>query len=190
MEVEPPRQHHDFRRDRGDRVPGDLAEAGEEEVRPGVDPLRATEIKHRLPGSPHVRRVRIVAVQLQNEVTLDGRTEIDPRSRELSPSTVRTLLGPQRLDDPHQDLRPAAVGERRGLLLEDPLHEDVLALQDRVALEFTAPVTVVMLKCGETVDGPRPRDLGLGREGPDRIGVLHQLGRAHLSFAPSVRPGW
>ena len=155
VEVEPPRQHHDLGRNRGDRVPGDLSETREEEVRPGVDPLGPAELVDPLAGRRHVRGLRRVAVELEDEVALDRRGEVDARAGELAPAAVLPLLRSKLVDDAIEHLGAAAVGERGRLLAEDPLHEQVLALQDRVALEFRAPVAVgVLLARAASIDRP------------------------------------
>ena len=132
--AQPVGQKHELRRHRRAIVPVPLAEDREIDSRERVRRLDAAQAQDHLARPDHVRRVAVVAGELQGEVGLHRDADVGRPSFVVGPSAARQLLAPEvlgRLLDPLLARPP-----------EEVQGQDVLGLEDRVALELAAPVAV------------------------------------------------
>src|SRR5207244_404406 len=88
VEVRPGRTEHHLRRHRGAILVGELAEQCQVELGETVNALRAAVGTNDLPGATHVRRVGVVAGQLQGEVRLDGAAQLHRTARVIAPAAA------------------------------------------------------------------------------------------------------
>ena len=117
----------------------------------------------------HVRRCRVVAGELQDQVGLGRRAHLGRSAREAGPGAVAALAGAQEVGQALELPAGAALQEVEG--------ERVLGLEDGVALELSAPVTVGTLERQQVVAG---RLHG--------VPYLPQLGGWRRSPSPATSP--
>ena len=134
--------------------------------------------EHGLARTHHVRRVRVVADQLEGVVGLDGAAYVERSAGEERPAAVIGLTG-------------ADVGAetRLGLvidLVEKMVEKDVLGRDGRVGLELEEPVAVVMLEAAQAGGGVLDDLLDVG-SGNGAVLTVRRL--ADEGFTPPVWPG-
>ena len=100
MKWKPPRQEHDLDRQKRYAPPRDLLEHREcdprEHIRPGRPPAR----ENRRARGRHVRRVLVVARELERVVRLDGAAQVERGAGKETPATGRGLGRPQGHGEP------------------------------------------------------------------------------------------
>ncbi len=106
----------------------------------------------------HVLALRFVSGELEGKVSLDRRRDVRIPTQKMSPAAVRQLLPPQTLSRLADLVAPAAAEELH--------HQDVLRLEDRVALELRTPVTVRLLKLQKVLASTLGTPLQAGRPVP------------------------
>ena len=170
VEREPARQQHDLDRHHRHRAPGHLAEQRERDPGEHVAARRPALREDRRPRAAHVRRLGIVADQLQRVVGLDRRAEVALAAGIERPAAVSTLPGAQ--------IDPDPALERVVDVAEKMLVENVFRRDRRVGLELEDPVPVGALQLHEAAPGIVDR-LGQapGRQ-LGRIEAARHLGRA------------
>ena len=147
MKVEPLGEPNDFRWNGRHGVPTNLSERRKIEVTEAVALLCSTHGTNHRTRAAHVRRIRRVAIQLQTEIGLHCCAQVNGASWILTPTTIDALLRTQVANNFLQRVDAIAPVRHCGALLpQDPLHQQVFALQNRVALQFRAPVTIDALQ--------------------------------------------
>src|SRR5206468_11054892 len=106
-------------------------------LREGIAGVQSSEPVDDVPRPGHVRRLPVVADQLQGEVGLGGGADVGGSAGEARPAARLELLAPQVLRG-LSDARLAAAAE-------EVHRQHVLGLEDRVPLELAAPVAVFAL---------------------------------------------
>ena len=141
VEREPARQEHDLHRHRRHRPPGHLAEERQRDPREHVAPRSAAGGQHGLPRARHVRRLRVVADQLERVIGLDGAAHVEPAAVKERPAAVVALPRPDVGAEPRLGLGIDFV--------EEVVEEDVLGRNGRVGLQLEHPVAVVALEAAQ-----------------------------------------
>jgi hypothetical protein len=161
IDRKPVGQQHHLGRHGGARRVGHLTEQGEVEPCEAVDRPRPPRGFDR-PAGPHERgRAGIVAEELEHEVGLHARADVDGPPRIDRPTAARKLL----VENPAN----AALDLGRVDLVRPGEEKEVLAFEDRVALERCPPVTVGSLATPEPGRGALHR-IGGGIDGSHRGG--------------------
>ena len=190
MEIdrEPVGEENDFGRDRRAVGVRHLPEEGEVEAGEAVDGPRPPSRRNGSPRPRHRLGVGGLSEDLQGEVGLHARADVDGTTPVDRPASGGELL-PE--DPPHRagnmrPFEPAIPGE----------NEEILALQDRVPLERPAPVTVGSLPLQEPVGGrgTRPEDAGMRRlartkAGRGRAGHPGAAMRPHANVVTTASRG-
>ncbi len=174
MERRPARQQHDLRRHHWHRAPRHLFEQSERETGEDIGARRAAGLQDGLAGAPHVRRLDIVAAELQREVRLDRGADVELAAMEQRPAAMVGLGRPQI----NGELLLDAVVDLAGEMLE----HDVLGGDGGIRLQLEAPVAFFVLarlqigRCftDRTVDLAQA---DFGQRNPGRID-LGQRGRS------------
>ncbi len=148
----------------------------------------------RLARPHHVRRIRIVADQLEGEVGLDARADVEVAAGIERPAAVVGLSGPKIDRDPALKLGIDLVEEmleqhvlrgdgRIGLELEDPVPVGLLALLEPAA-GFLDHLGELLARRSEEIEAPREigRSPGIG-DGFPETGFLRHLHH----FTPALR---
>ena len=177
IDREPVGEENDFGRNRWAVGVRHLPEEGEVEASEAVDGPRPPSRRDRPPRPRHRFGVEGLPADLQGEVGLHARADVDGTAPVDRPAPGGKLL-PE--DPPHRAghmwaFEPVVPGE----------NQEILALQNRVSLERPAPVTVGSLPLPEPSGGrcTRPEDAGVGR----RAGTKAGRGRA-VPPKPAIRP--
>ena len=131
VERKPARQQHDLDRHHRHRAPGHLAEQREADPREHVAARRAAAGEDRRARPRHVRRVRIVADQLERIVGLDGRAEVEIAAHIQRPAAMIRL--------PRAQIDRDLVLERLVDLAEEVLEQDVMPPESSRRLRARTP---------------------------------------------------
>ena len=170
VEREPTRQQHDLNRHHRHRAPGDLAEQRERDPGEHVAAGGAAMRQNCLARAPHVRRLRIVADQLQGIVGLDAGAEIEIAAGIERPAAVVGLAGAQ--------VNPDLPLERRVDLVEEMLEQDVFGRDARIGLELEEPMPVGTLQLHQALARLRDHRAQILARHRDRIDHSRQVGRS------------
>ncbi len=148
------RHQHDLDRDERHRPPGHLAELGQRDQREHIHLAGAAAREDRLACMHHVRRVDIVAGELERVVALHRTRQIEITAVIQRPAAVGGLTCADEVGDPRL---------QRGIDIADEMHhQDVFGRNRAVGLAFVAPMPVGVL-IGEQA---LPRRLRSPRPGP------------------------
>ena len=138
---------NNFRRNRRHCGPGNLPKRSEIEIGKRIAVLCSTHGMHAFCSTNHVRCGQIVSRQFERKICLDGSRKIRGRSRILPPTSVGSLLRSKIVRDLAKDFYArATVRHRRCFLSKRPLHQQILGLQNGIALQLATEVSVIFLK--------------------------------------------
>ena len=180
VERRPARQQHELRRDHRAALPRVLAEHRQIDLGERVAGLEAAAGADRLAGTCHVRRRRVVAEELEDEVRLRRGAHLGGPARIDRPAAARRLLPAQVDSRLAHSLAHGAV--------EEIERQDVLGLEDRVPFELTAPVPVRRLQRQKVALGGVDRGAQRQRivEGTRREDPTSRLVTRYLLHAPTL----
>ena len=138
VEIEPVRQQHHFRQDRGDHLPTERAGEREIKANVGIRFFEAAEAQHRFARLHHVRGFRIVSDEFQCEVGFAGGVQFGRAARINIPAAIGELLAANIVGE---------LGDARGLgFAENVEVVDVVGFESAVGFEFAEPIAGFVLQ--------------------------------------------
>ena len=173
VDGEPRRQEHELDGHRRDASPGELPEVGEPDAREDARTREPALTDDEITGASQRRLGPFHARQLQGEVCLNRGAKLGWAAGVVVPAAVGHLLGEEVAGD--------LDGGSFALAAQEGHQQDVLGLEDRIALELRDPVSLLGLLRQQPVSRPRQgrfhQVLGVGR--PSRPAPSADRGRRH-----------